>query len=84
MAGKVEGQGTNWDDQIDPVDWPDSRDDELYVYPDPEMFPNERCYTVSCSPNAPGWRTDMGCEGYGLTLKVAQEIVGCYNLARDY
>ena len=75
---------STWDACLDPVDWPSNFDDVLYVYPDPEKFPDEQCYTLTCTQGRPGWRTDMGCPGYGLPKQVAVQIVARSNLADDY
>jgi hypothetical protein len=50
-------------------------------YADPER----RCWTVSEDPEWPGWGTDSGCAGYGLTKAQAQFLAEAANekIARD-
>jgi hypothetical protein len=44
---------------------------------DPE--PEERVWTVSRDPDRPGWETDGGYPGYGLTRAEAEELVAAAN-----
>jgi hypothetical protein len=44
--------------------------------------PLDTVWTVSDDPEACGWETDGGCEGYGLTKEVALEIVRRYNASK--
>lgn len=44
-------------------------------HPNPEY----EIWTLSAIPNEPGWETDSGCSGYGLTKALADEIARRYN-----
>ena len=44
-------------------------------YPDP----TDQVFTVSKDPNKPGWDTDSGCEGYGLTQPEADFLAAAAN-----
>ena len=47
--------------------------------------PDRNCWTVSTDPTWPGWDTDDGCIGYGLTEAQAQFLADAANekVARD-
>jgi hypothetical protein len=40
---------------------------------------DEKVFTVSTDPNKPGWETDGGYDGYGLTKAQAQFLVDAAN-----
>lgn len=40
---------------------------------------DEKVFTVSTDPNTPGWQTDGGYDGYGLTKSQAQFLVDAAN-----
>lgn len=42
-----------------------------------------RNWTVSRDPNKPGWETDCGYPGYGLTYAQAKELADAANKCRD-
>jgi hypothetical protein len=58
----------------------DFRYDEKDVHED-----HEKVFTVSNDPNEPGWDTDGGYDGYGLTKAQAQFLVDAANekIARE-
>lgn len=49
---------------------------------DVDLYPpeKERVWTVSRDPEKPGWNTDGGYEGYGLTRKEAEYLCNAANL----
>ncbi len=42
---------------------------------------DEKVWTLSHDPNEPGWNTDSGYGGYGLTYKLARELADAANAA---
>lgn len=51
---------------------------------DSDQDPEGRIWTVSHSANEPGWNTDSGFPGYGLTKKEADELAFGANLVAAY
>ena len=45
--------------------------------------PDDRVWTVSKDPNKPGWETDCGYQGYGLTKADAEFLVSAANILDD-
>ena len=43
------------------------------------LDPDRQIWTVSRNPNLPGWETDMGCDGYGLTKAEADFLAQAAN-----
>lgn len=43
----------------------------------------ERIWTISRKAKTPGWETDAGFSGYGLTWKHATELADAANAAHD-
>ena len=41
--------------------------------------PDNAVWTVSRNPNKPGWETDSGFDGYGLTKDEAEELANALN-----
>ena len=41
-----------------------------------EPTPDEKVWTLSRNPKRPGWETDCGFPGYGLTKADAEELAG--------
>ena len=41
--------------------------------------PDNAVWTVSLDPEHPGWTTDSGCSGYGLTKNLAQFLCDAAN-----
>jgi len=41
--------------------------------------PNAATWTISHWPDQPGWNTDLGHEGYGLTKAQAEELANAAN-----
>lgn len=51
----------------------------LYVVKVEDAAPEQDVYTISDRPDMPGWETDSGCDGYGLSYYVAKCIVENWN-----
>ena len=53
-----------------------------YVVVDPDATdpaPDEKIWTISKNPGEPGWNTDSGFRGYGLTKADAEVLVAAAN-----
>lgn len=48
-----------------------------------EPHPLARVWTLTLDKNIPGWDTNGGYHGYGLTHSQAQELADAANFARD-
>lgn len=57
--------------------------DRWFVVPgaDDRLDPEAETWTVSLNPDKPGWETDMGCPGYGLTKALAEELAEAANFS---
>lgn len=58
---------------------------EIFVVCDPmavDPAPEDRIWTISVNPKIPGWNTDGGHHGYGLTKADAEEIARAFNNER--
>jgi hypothetical protein len=62
----------------------ETKDRWFVVCGDPDIGPEDggehmAIWTVSLDPVKPGWTTDLGYRGYGLTKKLAQELADAAN-----
>lgn len=56
---------------------------EVYEPRNPKDCKEDRIWTVSTSPDGPGWETDCGCPGYGLTYAHAKFLADAANEKLD-
>ena len=62
--------------------------DSLCTYDEGSERDAAKVWTVSRDPHVPGWETDAGCPGYGLTRKdaefLARALRGTLNLRTQF